>query len=142
MHFTYVFPFNPKGYLGDLEADWLRYCSACNVLADMPYLEELILHIHPQNGLRAYVTPYLVQPLRKIVRPSNFIVHVFAKGSCKEFEPSDREVNGMSSYSTYSGFSGTSSSSGASSVALIDSAGGSTPFKLILRRDKDSCGPR
>ncbi|KAJ5247830.1 hypothetical protein N7468_002813 [Penicillium chermesinum] len=141
VHFTYVFPFNPKGYLGDLEADWRRYCSACNALADMASLEELIIHIHPQNGLRAYVTPYLVQPLRKIVRPSNFIVHVFAKGHLNQSESVDRAKNGMSSYSGYSGFSGSSNSSG-SSVTLIDPTGSSPPFKLVLRRDKDSCGPR
>lgn len=142
VHFTYVFPFNPKGYLGDLEADWRRYCTACNVIADMAYLEELVIHIHPQNGLRAYVTPYLVQPLRQIVRPSNFVVHVFAKGRCNEFEPQDRDVTGMSAYSTYSGISGASSSSGNSSVALMDTTTNARPFKLVLRRDKDSCGPR
>lgn len=76
IRFTYHFPYNPYGYVGDLYVDWRRYCSACEVLARMSQLEELIIHLHPEN-LGPNAAAFIVRPLVQIKQPKLFTVHMF-----------------------------------------------------------------
>ncbi|KAJ5093738.1 hypothetical protein N7456_009599 [Penicillium angulare] len=91
IRFTYHFPYNPYGYVGDLYVDWRRYCSACEVLARMSQLEELIIHLHPEN-LGPNAAAFIVRPLVQIKQPKLFTVHMFVPEGYAEPQFDDSEL--------------------------------------------------
>lgn len=91
IRFTYHFPYNPYGYVGDLYVDWRGYCSACEILATMSHLEELVIHLHPEN-LGPNAAAFIVRPLVQIKQAKSFIVHMFVPAGYAEPRFDDSEL--------------------------------------------------
>lgn len=75
---TYHFPYKPLSKPPQQRRpDYNTYASACEVLAKLPNLEELIIHLHFPHTLRANSASLLLDPLRRIRQLKTFSVHLY-----------------------------------------------------------------
>lgn len=95
---TYHFPYKPLSKSPQQSCpDYNAYASACDVLAKLPNLEELIIHLHFAHGLEANSAALLLDPLHQIRQLGIFSVHLYI------WDPDQKvnwEIHGSISLST------------------------------------------